>query len=612
LSDIIKLLPDAVANQIAAGEVVQRPASAIKELLENSMDAGATSIRLIIKDGGSTLIQVIDNGGGMSETDARMCWERHATSKINTALDIYSLNTFGFRGEALASIGAVAQVEMKTRRKVDDAATFIRIEGSKVIEQNLVSAPEGTSISIKNLFYNIPARRNFLKSVSVETKHIIEEFQRQTLAYPNIAFQMFNNNAENYDLKPTDLEQRIKDVLGINKPLLEVHEETEIVGIHGYIGMPESARKTRGDQYFYVNNRFIRSAYFNHAIQSAFAGLAEESSFPLFVLKLHIDPSKVDVNVHPTKTEVKFEDDRHIYNIIKAAVRKTLGSHIIQPEMELFGMGGIENFLKNELPADKSALDRNQYNPETFLKPGYDPFKADHYPNPKKQDWTKILGSVEQTNYPPDFLNPPKEFEKIPFAENLPEIQDIFQLGNQYLVTRIGDELYIIDPHLAHEKILFGQYRRYLESHKGACQQLLFPITAVLNPSKLQLLVSLLEDFRAIGFDISQFGGNTIIVNGIPPELHRTDEAKVIEKMLEDYESTQGELKLKKHDSLALSLARQTALPYGSRIEPQMQKTLVESLFTEGDKNFTFDNQPILIKIGTELLYDIFRKQKKN
>jgi DNA mismatch repair protein MutL len=613
VSDIIKLLPDSVANQIAAGEVVQRPASAVKELLENSLDAGATHIKLIIKDGGSTLIQVIDNGGGMSETDARMCWERHATSKINTALDIYALRTFGFRGEALASIAAVAQVEMKTRRNNDDAATLIRIEASKVLEQNIISAPYGTSISVKNLFYNIPARRNFLKSASVETRHIIEEFQRQALAHPDIYFQLYNNQNNTFDLKPADNETRIKEVLGISKPLLEVNEETEIVGIHGFIGLPETARKSKGDQYFFVNGRFIRSAYFNHAIQSAYVGLLEDNAYPLFVLNLSIDPSKVDVNVHPTKTEVKFEDDRHIYNIIKAAVRKTLGNHIVQPDAELFGLGGIEAFLKQDLPISKNEMQQGNYNTENHsLRPAYDPFKANS-PNPyqKKQDWSKVFGhtDTETEGYNRE-VETSKELN-LGIADKVPEITEVFQLGNQFIVAKIQEELFVLDPHLAHEKILFAHFKKYLQNQSGSCQQLLFPRTINLNPSKLNLLLELMDDFKSMGFDMSHFGGNTIIINGLPPELNRADENKILEKMLEDYENTQGELKLAKHDSLALSLARQTAIPRGVRIEPEMQKFLVEGVFASRENEFTFDNRAVMIKIGTELLYDIFRKQKK-
>lgn len=612
MSDIIKLLPDSVANQIAAGEVVQRPASAVKELLENSLDAGATQIRLLIKDGGTTLIQVIDNGRGMSETDARMCWERHATSKISTAQDIYSLHTFGFRGEALASIAAVAQVEMKTRREQDDAASFIRIEGSKVEEQILVTAPVGTSIAIKNLFYNIPARRNFLKSIAVETRHVMEEFQRQALANPGLSFQLFNNGNEVFDLKPTAAEQRIKEVLGMSKDLLQVHEETEIVGVSGFLGNPQSARKSKGDQYFFVNGRFIRSAYFNHAIQSAYEGLAETGTYPLFVLNLSIDPSKVDVNVHPTKTEVKFEDEKHIYNIVKAAARKTLGSHIVQPDMELFGMGGLEEFLKNDLPVEKFRITRQTegYGTET-KKPVYDPFRGQGSGTyQKRQDWTKVFGPMEHEKEQAVHHQPAAQEKKPePVRENV-QVKEVFQLGNQYVAARIDEDLYIIDPHLAHEKILFARFRAYLESSKGACQQLLFPRTTELNPARLHTLLDMLEDFKALGFDISHFGGNSIIINGLPPELNRSDETKVIEKMLDDFETTQGELKLQKHDSLALSLARQTAMPAGTRWDAVSLRALVEELFLHSEKQFTFDKKPVVVKIGTELLYEIFRKHK--
>lgn len=611
MSDIIKLLPDSVANQIAAGEVVQRPASAVKELLENSLDAGATNIRLIIRDGGSTLMQVIDNGGGMSETDARMCWERHATSKINTATDIYALQTFGFRGEALASIAAVAQVEMKTRRPEDDAATYIRIEGSRVLEQTLTTAPEGTSISIKNLFFNIPARRNFLKSVTVETRHIMEEFQRQALAHPGVAFQLFNNGNEVFDLKATDLEQRIRDVLGISKPLLDVREETEIVGVGGFIGSPELARKTKGDQYFFVNGRFIRSPYFNHAVQGAYEGLVDEGSNPLFVLHLHVDPSRVDVNVHPTKTEVKFEDDRHIYNIIKAAVRKTLGTHILRPDSDMFGDDAFAALLSQDLVSGKTQIGQHSYASPQSKTPSFNPFTSgSNAQQPRKQDWTKILGPVDSGQ--DTLFNPPEQIIHRPEAEaqESVDIREVFQFGNQYLAARINDQLFVIDPHLAHEKVLFEKFRKSLELHQGSCQQLLFPRTTELNPSRLHLLLDLLDEFRVLGFDISHFGGNAIIINGLPPELNRTDETAVIERMLEDFESTQGDLKLKKHDSLALSLARQTAIAPNTRLEPEMQKTLLEQLFACEDRQLTFDKKPLMVKIGIELLYDLFRRQK--
>jgi DNA mismatch repair protein MutL len=617
LSDVIKLLPDAVANQIAAGEVVQRPASAIKELLENSLDAGATSIRLIIKDGGSALMQVIDNGCGMSETDARMCWERHATSKIRAANDLFALSTFGFRGEALASIGAVAQVEMKTRRAEDDAATFIRIEGSKVIEQTLTAAPVGTSIAIKNLFYNIPARRNFLKSASVETKHIIEEFQRQSMAHPQIGFSMFNNNAEVYELKPTTLKQRIADVLGNKKEneLLQIEENTEIVSITGYMGIPSLCRRTRGEQYLYVNGRFIRSAYLNHAIQSAYEGLAEQGTFPLFVVFMQIDPARVDVNVHPTKTEVKFDDEKHIYNILKAAARKTIGQHIVQPDAELFeGLGGLEDFLNK--PIGSFPVIPSHEHRQAGSNPGsYNPFTQDRqeYRRNNQQDWQKILGSVELTRHAESGINTDfvskSTAELIPDATDL-QIEELFQLGNAYIAVKIRGELYVVDRRAAHVKVLYHKFLRNLELQKGYSQQLLFPGTVELNPALIHMALEMLDDLKSLGFDVSHFGGNTLMINGVPAEVNRGDEGKVLETLLEEFEETKGHVNNRKHDILALSMSRQAALRSNDNLDKESLKALVEQLFATPGHYFGPDGKPVIIKFGTEFLFELFRTQK--
>lgn len=612
LSDVIKLLPDSVANQIAAGEVVQRPASAVKELLENCLDAGATEIRLLIKDGGSTLIQVIDNGRGMSETDARMCWERHATSKISRAQDLFSLNTYGFRGEALASIAAVAQVEMKTRREQDDAAVFIRIEGSTVLEQSLTAAPVGTSIAVRNLFYNIPARRNFLKSISVETRHILEEFQRQALAHPQIAFSMFNQGSEVYDLKPATLKQRIADVLSGKKAddLLAVNEDTELVQITGYVGAPASVRKTRGEQYLYVNGRFIRSPYFQHAIQAAYEGLTEEGSYPLFCLFIHLDPAKVDVNVHPTKTEVKFEDEKHIYNIIKAAVRKVLGQFVVQPDLDVFGgMGGLEDFLSASTPLHRSQQDFHEYRqPQTQTR--YNPFE-EGYTRPQNQDWQKILGSVEQTgSITTGSKGVPDEEILLPPSSEW-KVESVFSLSSGYLVAKINGALYLVDKRAAHIKVLYDGFLKGLQKQNGHCQQLLFPITIELNQAWLHTALELLEDFKALGFDVSHFGGNTLMISGIPAELERGSESRVLEALLEDYLQTQGDMKLGRHESLALSMARQAAVSADTPMNSQAAEQLIVRLFSVQENQWAPDAKPIWIKFGDELLFELFRKQKR-
>lgn len=612
LSDVIKLLPDSVANQIAAGEVVQRPASAVKELLENCLDAGATEIRLLIKDGGSTLIQVIDNGRGMSETDARMCWERHATSKISRAQDLFSLNTYGFRGEALASIAAVAQVEMKTRREQDDAAVFIRIEGSTVLEQSLTAAPAGTSIAVRNLFYNIPARRNFLKSISVETRHILEEFQRQALAHPQIAFSMFNQGSEVYDLKPATLKQRIADVLSGKKAddLLAVNEDTELVQITGYVGAPASVRKTRGEQYLYVNGRFIRSPYFQHAIQAAYEGLTEEGSYPLFCLFIHLDPAKVDVNVHPTKTEVKFEDEKHIYNIIKASVRKVLGQFVVQPDLDVFGgMGGLEDFLNASAPIQRTQQDFQEFQqPQTQTR--YNPFE-EGYTRPQNQDWQKILGSIEQTgSITTGSKGIPEEENLLPVSSEW-KIESVFSLSSGYLAAKINGSLVLVDKRAAHIKVLYDGFLRGLRQQAGHCQQLLFPMTIELNQAWLHTALELMDDFKALGFDIGHFGGNTLMISGIPAELERGSESRVLEALLEDYLQTQGDLKLSRHESLALSMARQAAVSADTPMNTREAEQLITRLFSVQENQWSTDAKPVWIKFGDELLFELFRKQKR-
>lgn len=602
VSDFIKLLPDSVANQIAAGEVVQRPASAVKELLENSLDAGATEIKLIIKDGGTSLIQVIDNGRGMTDTDARMCWERHATSKIETAQDIYALQTFGFRGEALASIAAVAQVELKTRRKEFETATSIRIEGSRILEQIQDSGPIGTSISVKNLFYNIPARRNFLKSIAVEAKHIMEEFQRQALAHPEVAFRFYNNDTETFNLVSSTLEERVRAVLGVKKELLPVSEQTEIIGIEGFIGVPEMARKTRGDQFFFVNGRFIRSPYFNHAIQGAFSGTIEDGAFPLFVLNLSIDPSKVDVNVHPTKTEVKFEDERHIYNILKAAIRKSLGMHIVHPDSELFGSGGLEELLGSQ---QQQSWKLPENTDQKSGIPNFNPFGSPAKPRQGNQDWARILGPVDEISEIGD-LRPKSDLGKL--TESDIKIQDIFLIRNQFVVSKINDDLYFIDPIAAQLKINYHTFYSRLERQRGSSQQLLFPRTAELNPAKLQMFLELQDEFKALGFDISHFGGNSVLINGLPPELGDFDETDVIEKMLEDVEQTQGDLKTGKHDRLAYSLAKQSVRRMANFTDKSMLETLIRSMFALPDALLPFKNKTVGVKIGTEFIQEIFKR----
>lgn len=618
MSDIIKLLTDAVANQIAAGEVVQRPANAVKELLENSIDAGATQIKLLIKDGGSTLMQVIDNGKGMSETDARMCWERHATSKIRKAEDLFSLHTYGFRGEALASIAAVAQVEMITKRKEDEVATFIRIEASEVIEQRMETATDGTSIAIKNLFYNIPARRNFLKSISVETKHIFEEFQRQAMANPHIHFIIYNSNSEVYNWVPKSHLDRLADALTKKNTaeFLPLEEITEIVEITGFAGTPNISKKTRGDQYFFMNDRFIKSAYFHHAVMAAYEGLIESDSFPTYTLFLKVAPNKVDVNVHPTKTEVKFEDEKHIYNLIKAAVRKSLGTFVVQPNSEILGMENINQWLSQPNNTNQTQNWNRIEQPYTEkIDSRYNPFTQDRKPYDRNsnQDWQKILGSVEphfnQQTIQSSVGNLHQQ-DAFSATENDIAILGWFNLAERYVVANVEGNLYIIDKRLGHQHILFQQYFKQLEQLKGTTQQLLFPRNVELSPSHLAVALEIIDDLKHLGFDLGHFGGNSILVNGLPAQIASCDEQKLLEHIIEDYLNTQGDLKLTKHQSLALSMSRQGVNYSQNFTSSDEVKFLIKEIFALSNPQFTFDGKLVFVKLTAETIFDLFKKQR--
>jgi len=611
LSGVIKLLNDAVANQIAAGEVVQRPASAVKELLENSIDAGAKKIKLLIKDGGSSLIQVIDDGKGMNEIDARMCWERHATSKINTAHDLFSLDTYGFRGEALASIAAVAQVEMTTRQADNDLASFIRIEGSEVIEQTEIQAPKGTKISIKNLFFNIPARRNFLKSIPVETKHIYEEFYRQALANPSIEFHLFNNGQEIHHYTKRNLSERIIDIISPKKrnTFIEFEENTDIVKIHGFAGTPEISRKTRGEQYFFVNGRFIKSPYLNHAISNVYEGLIEKDNFPTFVINMNVDPSKIDVNVHPTKTEVKFEDEKYIYQILKVAIKRALSEHFIPKESDISGVENFKDFLNNDV------IDWSQFkneSPNSSESKNYNPFGETRPHRSEKQDWQKILGPIEglgddsinQQNVNPSLNQINKESDK-------PQITQFFPLGNQYLATSFNDQLWIIHIKRALLQIHYHSFLDKIERQTCQSQQLLFPRTIELNSSQVPVILEILDTLKFIGFDLGHFGGNSLIVNGIPPQFSGLDEQKLIETLLNDYESTAGETKLKRNESIAWGMAHQYANQQIQSINSEEQLFILEELFSMSENQITRNGKPIMVKIGTETLFDLFNNRKR-
>lgn len=614
MSDIIHLLPDAVANQIAAGEVIQRPASAVKELLENSIDAGSDAITLVIKDAGKTLIQVIDNGFGMSETDARLSFERHATSKISCADDLFNLNTKGFRGEALASIAAIAQVELKTKKENADLGTKIIIEGSQVKEQEPCSTNKGTSFSIKNLFFNVPARRNFLKSNPVEIKHIIEEFQRVALAHPNISFSMYNAENEMFNLTKGSLRQRIVGIFGdkYNQKLVPVAESTDIVTIDGFVSKPEFAKKTRGEQYFFVNDRFIKNAYLNHAVQNAFDQLLSKEQFPSYFINLKIDPSKIDINIHPTKTEIKFEDERSIYAIIRTSVKQALGKYNISPTLD------FERETSFDIPLSK-GIDTIKA-PTIKVNPNYNPFntiESQKGSNSNSYHSVKTVAKKEAKDWENlyiDFEKNTSEIIEHQVQQNEPEQQVIssnwdddteqtktlLQLHKKYIFTQLKSGFLIVDQQRAHERILYEKFSKQLNIQKSSSQQLLFPETIDFVSSDAELLEEIKSEIESLGFILNKVGRNSFIITGVPSEINDQNLKQTLEQLLEQFKLNKSELKLEKHENIATSLARSASIKSGTFLTNEEMNNLIDNLFAcEMPYNLP-NGKPTIISLNLE------------
>ena len=588
MPDVIHLLPDNIANQIAAGEVVQRPASIVKELLENSIDAGASNIKLIVKDSGKAMVQVIDDGIGMSERDARMCFERHATSKIKTSEDLFSIKTMGFRGEAMASIAAVAQVELKSKKEEEELGVLLQVEGSEVKNSELTSTSKGTSICVKNLFFNVPARRNFLKSNSVEMRHIVDEFQRVAMANPDIAMSLYQSDLEMYRLSPGKLSKRIVEIFGKNyqNQMASCLEETELVKVYGYVGKPEFAKKTRGEQFFFVNDRFIKSSYLNHAVMNAFEGLLQEKTFPFYALFLELDPKHIDINVHPTKTEIKFDDERTVYAVVKAAVRQALGTHNITPPIDFQQDVNFANFSPQPASSGVSKSDKD-----------YGQFR-----NVQKQDtshWEKLYEGLQQdikdeeernaqmTIHPEEAstitlgsaINSEPEIER----SNLPKEKKYFQIHGKFIATQVKSGLMLVCQQEAHERILYEKFLQMIEQRSGASQQSLFPQTLELNPSDFSLVMGMEEEIKAIGFEFSVFGKNAIIINGVPADLKAVNEKELFEGFVEQFKQNQSELSVSTDENVARSIARRSSLKEGAVLEAEEMAALIDQLF--GCKN---------------------------
>lgn len=616
MNDIIQLLPDNIANQIAAGEVIQRPASAVKELLENAVDAGATEIKLLVADAGKALVQVIDNGKGMSDTDARMAFERHATSKIRQIEDLFRIKTMGFRGEALASVAAVAQVEMKTRRAEDELGTYIEIENSKVIKQEVCSYPVGTSISMKNLFFNVPARRNFLKSNAAELRHIMDEFIRVAMAFPEIFFSLTSNGQEVFHLEPGTLKQRIVQILGntYNAKLVSVGEKTDYMNIFGFVGKPETARKTRGDQYFFVNSRFIKSAYLNHAVNTAFDEMIPKDSFPGYVLFIDLDPSQVDINVHPTKQEIKFEDEKIIYAFVQAAVKHALAQFSIAPSLDFTLNADIQGLdaVNKPFTDDKKQAVASSNLYQTFTQKNQAHFIERENKSGELKHWKSFFESPAAEsesktsgNYSGSLLQ--SITPKAAAIQVLPDTP-LLQLHQTYIIASTNSGFILVHQQLAHERILYDKYSVAAHGQQMATQKSLFPATLELAAADAALLQDLLPDLTSIGYQVEPFGNNSFVIQGIPADILPGNEKHAIELLIEQFKHFSSDIKFSKREKLIRCMARQQAIKAGQSLSQKEMLVLVEELFACTSPNVTPTGSPTYLEFKEDYLDRMFGK----
>ncbi|MGB0402610.1 MAG: DNA mismatch repair endonuclease MutL [Salibacteraceae bacterium] len=613
MGDFIKLLPDSVANQIAAGEVVQRPASVVKELVENAIDAGADHIQLIIKESGRTLIQVIDNGKGMSPTDARLSLERHATSKIQSADDLFHIKTMGFRGEALASIVAVAQCELKTKTEKDEIGTSIIIEGSDIKSQEPCACERGTSISVKNLFYNIPARRKFLKSNAVENRHIIDQFERIAIIYPDIHFTFHQDNVKLFHLESGSLRQRIVAIFGkkYDDRLVPLQEETNMVNLSGFICKPEFAKKKKDGQFLFVNNRFIKSNYLHHGILAAYDELLPRGMHPSYFLHLECDPESIDVNIHPTKTEIKFEEERSIYAILRSTVKKALGEHNISPTLDFNRETAFDDILPNQpIVEPKIPVDKN-FNP--FTSNTSTQFKSKNsgsqYTKPITQGWETLVSTPEikpQQNISFEPINEEEDAAGNHETTTLAPQKHFFQIQGKYIFTPIKSGAMIIDVRRAHERILYERNLRALAMNQGISQKSLFPVNIDLKASDSALLNELMPQLHLLGFEIEEFGNNSFIVRGLPAELSNYNCNELIDELLFNFKENEQNLELKTHMNLAYSLAYKDSIGRSRILENEECATLIEQLFTCENHQTTVTGKPIVSRITIEELQKKF------
>jgi DNA mismatch repair protein MutL len=589
MADVIKLLPDSVANQIAAGEVIQRPASVVKELMENSVDAGGKNIRVIIKDSGKTLIHVIDDGAGMTETDARLSFERHATSKITSAQDLFAITTKGFRGEALASIAAVAMVELKTRREEDETGILVVISGSKVETQEPCSCTKGSSFSVKNLFFNIPARRKFLKSDNTEIRHIVNEFQKIVIAHPDIRFSLHHNDSEIYNLTAGNQRQRIIGVFGkqINQDLITLETETSLIIIKGFIGKPENARRTYGEQFFFVNNRFMKHPYFHKAVVEAYQNILPVEAIPSYFIFMEADPATIDINIHPTKTEIKFEDERAIWQILMASVREALGRFNIVPSID------FENEALVDIPVISSTKHMPEQ-PKIEINNDYNPFDGEErlpdrsgfverFERENVKNWEKLYAAYDKEN------ENTEQFERIKESQ-----RKFFQIRNKYIVCPVKSGLMLIDQKRAHERVLFERFQDCLSNNRAVSQTDMFPVTAELNPSDYYILKEIEGELELLGFKIKLSGKNKITITGRPSGSDPSNTVEMLEILLEDYKTTEEAPSTGAKERLASAMAGASAIPYGKMLTQGEMENLFDTLFACQAPNYSPRGKPVI------------------
>jgi DNA mismatch repair protein MutL len=600
MADIIQLLSESVANQIAAGEVIQRPASVVKELLENSVDAGASDISIIIKDAGKTLIQIIDNGTGMSETDARMAFERHATSKIKKADDLYCIRSMGFRGEALASVAAVAEVVLQTKTQADETGTEITVRATDVISQEQVACNTGTNLAVKNLFFNVPARRKFLKSDSYELRLIISEIQRVALSFPEIEFKFFHNNTEILNLAKGNLKQRIVSLFGkaMNQNLIDIKTRTSITNVTGFVGKPENAKKNQGEQFFFVNNRYMRHPYFHKALLNAYERIIRPDTVPSYFIFLEVEPDKIDVNIHPTKTEIKFEDEQAIWQIIHASVKEALGKFTLAPSLDFDAETAIDipvltKDTQIKIPTTNYNADFNPFDDE-IRQSGKQP--TDFFKRSNLNHWEDLYAGFEkgQNEYPE--ISQQKLFDQS--SDEADTSPGIIQIKNRYILCAVKSGIMLIDQKRAHERVLYENFLETLAGTKRPSQQTLFPQVIELNPVEHNLLMEYVEDINESGFDIRDFGNNTVVINGCPEEIKNPKE--FIQKLIEEMNSQPKKQDVQTREYLASTLSKASAIPYGKALSLNEMRDLIDKLFACANHNYNPDGKAIISIIEQE------------